>query len=221
VLLGTYACYLVFQLYTHHDMFSEVEKEPGGCRAGRKAQGAAGAAGGAPCSRRSLCRSAGSCCPHHRPRAQRPHSAAASLPPARLPAGDDAASDASEAEEPRLSVPCAVVMLAVITLIVATCSEFLTGSIEEVADTLNVSQGFIGMIVLPIAGNACEHITAVVVRGAAARAVPPAGAMLWLDRACCRERSLRRWQRRAHAAQRPHNSNRCRRRIATTTKATT
>ena len=118
---------------------------------------------GVPCCTPLLRGTPGMCTPPHLP------------PPAACPpAGDDGASDASEAEEPRLSVPCAMVMLSCITFVVATASEFLTGSIEEVADTLNVSQGFIGMIVLPIAGNACEHITAVVVRGPAAWA--PAGA---------------------------------------------
>jgi Ca2+:H+ antiporter len=71
--------------------------------------------------------------------------------------------DEENDEQPALSVSASISMLTVITLVVACCSELLTGSLEEVADTLNVSQGFLGMIVLPIAGNACEHITAVVV----------------------------------------------------------
>lgn len=40
---------------------------------------------------------------------------------------------------------------------------FLTGSIEEVSKNYGISQSFLGLIVLPIAGNACEHITAVFV----------------------------------------------------------
>ena len=40
---------------------------------------------------------------------------------------------------------------------------FLTGSIEEVSEGTGVNRAFLGLIVLPIAGNACEHITAVVV----------------------------------------------------------
>lgn len=42
-------------------------------------------------------------------------------------------------------------------------AEFLTGSIEEVSVTTGLGQAFLGMIVLPIAGNACEHMTAVIV----------------------------------------------------------
>ncbi len=40
---------------------------------------------------------------------------------------------------------------------------FLTGSIEEVSKGSGINQSFLGLIVLPIAGNACEHITAVFV----------------------------------------------------------
>ncbi len=40
---------------------------------------------------------------------------------------------------------------------------FLTGSIEEFSVHTGLSEAFVGMIILPIAGNACEHITAIVV----------------------------------------------------------
>lgn len=40
---------------------------------------------------------------------------------------------------------------------------YLCGSIEEFSAHTGLSQAFLGIIVLPIAGNACEHITAVVV----------------------------------------------------------
>jgi hypothetical protein len=45
---------------------------------------------------------------------------------------------------------------------------FLTGSIEEFSHKTGISQAFVGMIILPIAGNACEHITGAR-RGAAPR----------------------------------------------------
>ena len=37
---------------------------------------------------------------------------------------------------------------------------FLTGALEEVSKASGLNQRFLGLIVLPIAGNACEHITA-------------------------------------------------------------
>jgi calcium/proton exchanger cax len=40
---------------------------------------------------------------------------------------------------------------------------FLTGALEQVAAKSGLSEAFLGLIVLPIAGNACEHITAVFV----------------------------------------------------------
>lgn len=49
-----------------------------------------------------------------------------------------------------------------LALRVAVC-RFLTGALEAVADKSGLGQAFLGLIVLPIAGNACEHITAVFV----------------------------------------------------------
>ena len=35
----------------------------------------------------------------------------------------------------------------------------LTGAIQEVSNQLNINEGFLGLIVLPIAGNVTEHLT--------------------------------------------------------------
>lgn len=40
---------------------------------------------------------------------------------------------------------------------------FLTGALEETSKDTGLSTAFLSVVVLPIAGNACEHITAVVV----------------------------------------------------------
>jgi len=66
-------------------------------------------------------------------------------------------------EQPALSVGAATFLLTGITVLVAFSSEFLTGSIEEVSASTGLGHMFLGMIVLPIAGNACEHMTAVIV----------------------------------------------------------
>lgn len=66
-------------------------------------------------------------------------------------------------EAPALSLFGALAMLTAITLVVATNSEFLTGAIEAVSKESGLNQTFLGLIILPIAGNACEHITAVFV----------------------------------------------------------
>lgn len=43
----------------------------------------------------------------------------------------------------------------------ATAAEFLVGSIEGLAEQWNLSQTFVGLILLPIVGNAAEHVSAV------------------------------------------------------------
>mmetsp|Transcript_31238 Transcript_31238/g.56706 ORF Transcript_31238/g.56706 Transcript_31238/m.56706 type:complete len:477 (-) Transcript_31238:3378-4808(-) len=64
-------------------------------------------------------------------------------------------------EEPMMTVFTSIFMLAVITGFVAIASEFLASSIEKVSISSGISGGFLAMILLPIAGNACEHLTAV------------------------------------------------------------
>merc|ERR1712070_390763 len=59
----------------------------------------------------------------------------------------------------------AVVVLGICTVLTAACSEFLIQSIEGAIDTWKVSKEFIGIIILPIIGNAAEHYTAIIVAG--------------------------------------------------------
>ena len=66
-------------------------------------------------------------------------------------------------EEVTLSPWAAGIALVVITVIVAICAEFLVGSINTIVETAHISKTFIGLILLPIVGNAAEHVTAVVV----------------------------------------------------------
>lgn len=68
-----------------------------------------------------------------------------------------------EGESPALSLLTALGVLSSITVVVALCSENLTGAIEEVSHKTGLGEMFLGLIVLPIAGNAAEHITAVFV----------------------------------------------------------
>lgn len=66
-------------------------------------------------------------------------------------------------EEVTLSPWAAGTALVVITIIVAICAEYLVGSINTIVETAHISKTFIGLILLPIVGNAAEHVTAVVV----------------------------------------------------------
>jgi Ca2+:H+ antiporter len=66
-------------------------------------------------------------------------------------------------EKPKLDRITAIVLLLITTALVAVCAEFLVNSINYLVSTTGVSQAFIGLIILPIVGNAAEHVTAVTV----------------------------------------------------------
>jgi Ca2+:H+ antiporter len=63
-----------------------------------------------------------------------------------------------------MSRTAAVILLLCSTCLVAVCAEFMVDAIPDmIADSPSVSQAFIGLIILPIVGNAAEHVTAVTV----------------------------------------------------------
>mmetsp|Transcript_47689 Transcript_47689/g.103724 ORF Transcript_47689/g.103724 Transcript_47689/m.103724 type:complete len:484 (-) Transcript_47689:221-1672(-) len=66
-----------------------------------------------------------------------------------------------EEEEPKLSTHCAAGLMLVATLIVSLCSELLVASLDGVVEQAGISEHFIGIILLPIIGNACEHASAI------------------------------------------------------------
>ncbi|KAJ5960687.1 Sodium/calcium exchanger membrane region [Penicillium vulpinum] len=68
---------------------------------------------------------------------------------------------ASQTPEPTMSRTAAVVMLLLSTALVAVCAEFLVDAIPVMIESSTVSEAFIGLIILPIVGNAAEHVTAV------------------------------------------------------------
>ena len=53
--------------------------------------------------------------------------------------------------------------LALSTAFVALCAEFMVGSINALTERSGISKTFVGLILLPIVGNAAEHATAVTV----------------------------------------------------------
>merc|ERR1719361_2013174 len=66
-----------------------------------------------------------------------------------------------EDEEVELSLVGSLVVLLISTLMVAWLSEYVVDAINPMADQLNMKPAFIGIILLPIIGNAVEHITAI------------------------------------------------------------
>lgn len=157
ILLVVYGCYLFFQLKTHAAMYN-VESEKVAMRPSKRkvqngaiVKGLAAAGGFAAAQGRS-----------------RPLST--DIPPGDEIMQADAfeqqtARDQEEEDEPQLHIWVAVFTLAAATVIIALCAEFMVDSIDAITSgpSSGVSAEFVGLILLPIVGNAAEHATAVTV----------------------------------------------------------
>ncbi|KAK4042858.1 Sodium/calcium exchanger protein-domain-containing protein [Parachaetomium inaequale] len=158
ILLLVYGAYLFFQLKTHSMVFAQVsqkvEAKPfrhaQGLKEGAIAQGfmaPAGVMGG-----------------HGLPSSGTDNEKMRSLltnPPRKNL--QDADDEEDEGEEPQLHFTVAVATLAISTIIIAFCAEFMVDGISAVTAGGTVSAEFVGLILLPIVGNAAEHATAVTV----------------------------------------------------------
>jgi Ca2+:H+ antiporter len=72
-------------------------------------------------------------------------------------------ADAAPTEGPSWGVWKAILILALATVGVAVESELLVHAVTEAGHTLGLTEAFLGLIIIPIIGNAAEHATAVVV----------------------------------------------------------
>ncbi|KAF8348827.1 Calcium/proton exchanger [Amanita rubescens] len=68
-----------------------------------------------------------------------------------------------EDEIPEMSFLATLFLLAVVTVLVAVTAEWLVDSINGLTASGKIQQEFVGLILLPIVGNAAEHVTAVTV----------------------------------------------------------
>ncbi|KAK4235865.1 Sodium/calcium exchanger protein-domain-containing protein [Achaetomium macrosporum] len=162
ILLIVYGAYLFFQLKTHSKVFAEQSQKveakpfnnpfragPGPLKDGAVAQGfvaPAGVMGG-----------------HGLPSSQTQNERMRGMltnPPRKNLQDED---EEEEGEEPQLHFIVAVATLALSTVIIAFCAEFMVDSISAVTAGGRVSEEFVGLILLPIVGNAAEHATAVTV----------------------------------------------------------
>ena len=86
-------------------------------------------------------------------------------PPQAMPVDIDEPLDNEDTAPPkkRMSRTTAVILLLGSTSLVAVCAEFLVSSINYLVSNTGVSEAFVGLIILPIVGNAAEHVTAVTV----------------------------------------------------------
>ncbi|OJJ47747.1 hypothetical protein ASPZODRAFT_131310 [Penicilliopsis zonata CBS 506.65] len=77
--------------------------------------------------------------------------------------GQAGQSEAQPEEEHLLNPWAASVVLVAVTVVVAICADYLVGSIDSIVASTGMSKTFIGLVLIPIVGNAAEHVTAVVV----------------------------------------------------------
>lgn len=77
--------------------------------------------------------------------------------------GTSKTSDTEADDGPPMSQIASIVLLLCSTGLVALCAEFLVGSINHLVENSPLSEAFVGLIILPIVGNAAEHVTAVTV----------------------------------------------------------
>ncbi|KAA1069958.1 hypothetical protein PGTUg99_004773 [Puccinia graminis f. sp. tritici] len=66
-----------------------------------------------------------------------------------------------EEEVPSLNAVSAIILLGLSTALVGVTSEWLVDSINGITRTGVISEAWVGLILLPIVGNAAEHLTAV------------------------------------------------------------
>lgn len=66
-----------------------------------------------------------------------------------------------EHEKPSWSLKTSLVVLVVVTAVLGVMSEIFTGSVEGMSESLGLSEQFVGLIMIPIIGNAAEHSTAI------------------------------------------------------------
>lgn len=60
------------------------------------------------------------------------------------------------------SLKKSIIILAIATILIAIESEFLVSGVDSITATLGLSEFFVGIILIPIIGNAAEHSTAIV-----------------------------------------------------------
>ena len=73
-------------------------------------------------------------------------------------------SNSNEEEHvPILGPWSAALVLVVVTVVISLCADHMVNSIDALVATGKISKTFIGLILIPIVGNAAEHVTACVV----------------------------------------------------------
>jgi len=72
-------------------------------------------------------------------------------------------SDEDGVEHPKLKIQAAILLILAVTALTGVIAEYLVDSIDGLTQSGNISREFVALILLPLVGNAAEHVTAVVV----------------------------------------------------------
>jgi len=70
-------------------------------------------------------------------------------------------NDEDDDDDLSMSMIGALLLLLFTTILVSLLSEYLVNALEPMSEALGMSEAFIGLILLPIIGNAVEHITSI------------------------------------------------------------
>jgi len=149
ILLFIYLCYLVFQLFSHKNLYADDHSDVQESVAypPRLAK------------RLHINQRRNSAASPHRPSNDAIDPGSSQRDVRSVEAG----TEEDDAEVPQMGIQTTIALLAVITVVVAVTAEFLVDSIDGLTQTGHISKGFVGLILLPIVGNAAEHVTAVTV----------------------------------------------------------
>jgi Ca2+:H+ antiporter len=71
------------------------------------------------------------------------------------------ATEAEAEEVPKWSLKKAIIVLVLATVLIGIESEIFVGTVESMTKAMGLSEFFVGIILVPIIGNAAEHSTAV------------------------------------------------------------
>lgn len=71
------------------------------------------------------------------------------------------ATEAEAEETPKWSLKKAIIVLVLATILIGVESEIFVGTVESMTKAMGLSEFFVGIILVPIIGNAAEHSTAV------------------------------------------------------------
>ncbi|KAH9987324.1 Sodium/calcium exchanger protein-domain-containing protein [Russula compacta] len=152
ILLFIYLCYLVFQLVSHKNLYEDHHSSvPETVQyTGKIAETLHISNRKTPASSSSPLNNNGAINPEN---AQRDVRSVESGPK----------EEEDEVEVPQMDARTTIALLVVVTVVVAITAEFLVGSIDGLTSSGHISKEFVGLILLPIVGNAAEHVTAVTV----------------------------------------------------------